>query len=32
LSAGIFLLALCAVFGGIDAVFVKRHTAATGFG
>jgi ABC-type transport system involved in cytochrome c biogenesis permease component len=32
LSAGVLLLVGRAVFGGIDAVFTKRHTAATGFG
>jgi hypothetical protein len=32
LLVGIFLLVGCAVFSGIDAVFTKRHTAATGFG
>jgi Flp pilus assembly pilin Flp len=32
LSACIILLVGYAVSGGIDAVFTKRHTTATGFG
>jgi len=32
LSVGILLLVGGAVCGGIDAVFTKRHTTATGFG
>jgi uncharacterized membrane protein len=32
LSVVILLLVGCAVCGGIDAVFTKRHTTATGFG
>jgi len=32
LSLGILLLVGGAVSGGIDAVFTKRHTTATGFG
>jgi hypothetical protein len=32
LSVVILLFVGCAVCGGIDAVFTKRHTTATGFG
>ena len=32
LSVGILLLVGGAVCGGIDAIFTKRHTTATGFG